>query len=204
MNPGHSQILTCPYCGEKKEIMSLISGNTFGATIWSDNKRVAPMLPDISVIQKCPKCRKYYFRTRQEAVFSEDDYSFDRGVLTFPEMKEAFKQLSEEGFKAEKEEANARMMLHHAYNDFYYRENADGKPVEEKDFTLFKDNALWIIEHVLTDGVLKAEFYREMGMFEEAESALSSLSITEDFLKDIADKIKERIKEKDSCVFKIN
>ena len=94
MNPGHSQSLTCPYCGEKKDIMSLISGNTFGATIWSDNKRVAPMLPDISIIQKCPKCRKYYFRTRQEAVFSEDDYSFDRGVLTFPEMKEAFKQLS--------------------------------------------------------------------------------------------------------------
>ena len=204
MNPGHSQILTCPYCGEKKEIMSLISGNTFGATIWSDNKRIAPMLPDISIIQKCPKCSRYYFRTRQEVVYSKDDYSFERGVLTFPDMKDALRQLSAEGFETENEEATARMMLHHAFNDFYFRENDGGKEVDEDDYALFKDNALWLIEHVITGGVLKAEFYREMGMFEEAEFILDSLTISDNFLKGVADKIKERIREKDSSVFRIN
>ena len=50
MMPGPAQILTCPYCGEKKKIMSLLSGNTFGAKLWSDNKKISPMLPEISLI----------------------------------------------------------------------------------------------------------------------------------------------------------
>ena len=37
MTPGKPQILTCPFCGAKKEIMTLASGNTFGAEFWSDN-----------------------------------------------------------------------------------------------------------------------------------------------------------------------
>lgn len=48
MLPGNPQILTCPYCGQTKNIMSLLSGNTFGAQLWSDNKQIAPMLPEIS------------------------------------------------------------------------------------------------------------------------------------------------------------
>ena len=33
MKPGISQILICPFCGTEKQIMSLISGNTFGAEL---------------------------------------------------------------------------------------------------------------------------------------------------------------------------
>lgn len=60
MLPGNPRILICPFCGTEKQIMSLISGNTFGAELWSDNKQIAPMLPEISYIQKCPHCGKYY------------------------------------------------------------------------------------------------------------------------------------------------
>ena len=204
MMPGPAQILTCPYCGEKKKIMSLLSGNTFGAKLWSDNKKIAPMLPEISLIQKCPECGKYYFRTRQEAVFSDDDdWGSDSGVLTFPEMKEAFMQLSEEGFVGANEERSARMMLHHAFNDYYYRNNSDGKPVNDDDWSIFKENALWIIEHVITDGVLKAEYYREIGMMEEALSILQNLTLTNEFVKKVAEEVAKRIKKNDRKVFLI-
>ena len=140
MMPGNPRILICPFCGKEKQIMSLISGNTFGAELWSDNKRIAPMLPEISFVQKCPRCRKYYITGRQKEKYAKHGHSFEKGLLTYPEMKEAFKQLSEEGFLNEKEEINVRMMLHHAYNDYYYR-TEEKKVINEDDKTLFHENA---------------------------------------------------------------
>ena len=54
MIPGNAEIVKCPYCGTEKMLMTLISGNTCGAEYWSDNKRIAPMLPSVSPVQKCP------------------------------------------------------------------------------------------------------------------------------------------------------
>ena len=125
---GNPQILTCPFCGKEKEIMSLVSGNTFGSELWSDNKQIAPMLPEISYVQKCPHCGKYFIKGRQAVKYAKDGYCFEKGLLTFPETKEAFAQLAKEGFIDEKEEINVRMMLHHAYNDYYYR-NIDKKDI---------------------------------------------------------------------------
>ena len=163
MLPGNPQILTCPFCGKEKEIMSLASGNTFGSELWSDNKQIAPMLPEISYVQKCPHCGKYYIKRRQAVKYAKDGYCFERGLLTFSEIKEAFAQLAEEGFIDEKEEINVRMMLHHAYNDYYYR-NGDKKDILEDDKKLFRENGLWLINNLITDNVMKAEFYREIGL----------------------------------------
>jgi hypothetical protein len=204
MKPGPPQILTCPYCGEKKKIMSLMSGNTFDAVLWSDNKQIAPMLPEISLIQKCPKCGKYYFRTRQEVVYSDNhDWCSDSGLLTFPEMKEAFVQLSEEGFVDANEEKRARMILLHDFNDYINPYNPDERVVNDDDWSIFQENALWIIENIITDDVLKAEYYREIGMMEEALSILQNLTIEDEFIKKIADKIAKRIKKNDRKVFLI-
>jgi len=202
MMPGNPRILVCPFCGKEKEIMSLISGNTFGAEIWSDNKQIAPMLPEISYIQKCPHCGKYYITGRQEVKYAKDDYSFEKGLLTYPEMKEAFTQLSEEGFLNEKEEINVRMMLHHAYNDYYYRTD-EKKVISEEDKTLFHENGLWLINNLITDSVMKAEFYREIGEIDTAKSILDSITVEDEFLKRIVTGIKERLEVNNCQVFKV-
>ena len=202
MTPGKPQILTCPFCGAKKEIMTLASGNTFGAEFWSDNKQIAPMLPEISLVQKCPKCGKYYIRTRQNVVYSEKGWCFEKGTLSFGEMKEAFHQLQEQGFEDEKEEINIRMMLHHAYNDYYYR-NDDTHIVNEEDRKLFHENGLWLIKNLITDNVMKAEFYREIGEMEAAKSILDSIHVEDDFLKNISDEMIRRISNNDDKVFRI-
>ena len=202
MIPGPPQILTCPYCGTEKEVMSLASGNTFGEVIWSDNKRVAPMLPEASYIQKCPHCGKYYIKERQKVKYGKELFSFELGLLTFPEMKEAFAQLSEEGFLDEKEEKKVRMELHHSYNDFYYREAAN-KEINDDDKRLFHDNGIWLINNFITDNVMKAEFYREIGEFKIANDILESIEVEDAFLKQIVSQIKERLGEKDCRVFQI-
>ena len=202
MMPGNPRILVCPFCGKEKEIMSLISGNTFGAELWSDNKQIAPMLPEISYVQKCPHCGKYYITGRQEVKYAKDGYSFEKGLLTYPEMKEAFTQLSEEGFLNEKEEINVRMMLHHAYNDYYYR-TEEKKVISEEDKTLFHENGLWLINNLITDSVMKAEFYREIGEIDTAKSILDSITVEDEFLKRIVTGIKERLEVNNCQVFKV-
>lgn len=202
MMPGNPQILICPFCGTEKQIMSLISGNTFGAELWSDNKQIAPMLPEISYVQKCPHCGKYYITERQEVKYAKDGYSFEKGLLTYPEMKEAFTQLSEEGFLNENEEINVRMMLHHAYNDYYYR-TEEKKVVSEEDKTLFHKNGLWLINNLITDSVMKAEFYREIGEIDTARSILNSITVEDEFLKRIVTAIKDRLEVNNCQVFKL-
>lgn len=202
MIPGNPQILICPFCGTEKQIMSLISGNTFGAELWSDNKQIAPMLPEISYVQKCPHCGKYYITERQEVKYAKDGYSFEKGLLTYPEMKEAFTQLSEEGFLDEKEEINVRMMLHHAYNDYYYRTD-EKKVISEEDKTLFHENGLWLINNLITDSVMKAEFYREIGEIDTAKSIIDSITVEDEFLKRIVTGIKERLEVNNCQVFKV-
>ena len=200
--PGNPQILICPFCGTEKQIMSLISGNTFGAELWSDNKQIAPMLPEISYVQKCPHCGKYYITGRQEVKYAKDGFSFEKGLLTYPEMKEAFTQLSEEGYLNEKEEINVRMMLHHAYNDYYYR-TEEKKVISEEDKTLFHENGLWLINNLITDSVMKAEFYREIGEIDTARSILDSITVEDEFLKRIVTAIKDRLEVNNCQVFKI-
>lgn len=202
MKPGKPQILTCPFCGTEKEIMSLASGNTFGSELWSDNKQIAPMLPEISYIQKCPCCGKYYIKGRQAVRFSDRKYCLKTGVLTFHELKEAFEQLSEEGFIDAKEESRVRLMLHHAYNDYYFRNN-DRKDVLEIDKQMFHNNALWLINNFLTDDVMKAEFYREIGDMEAAKDILDSTVVEDDFLKEIVSSIRERVAINKCEVFRI-
>lgn len=202
MMPGNPQILICPFCGTEKQIMSLISGNTFGAELWSDNKQIAPMLPEISYVQKCPHCGKYYITGRQEVKYAKNGFSFEKGLLTYPEMKEAFTQLSEEGFLNEKEEINVRMMLHHAYNDYYYR-TEEKKVISEEDKTLFHENGLWLINNLITDSVMKAEFYREIGEIDTARSILDSITVEDEFLKRIVTAIKDRLEVNNCQVFKL-
>lgn len=202
MNPGLPRILICPFCGKEKEIMTLASGNTFGSVLWSDNKRISPMLPELSYVQKCPDCGKYYITERQEVKYAGEGFCIEQGLLTYPEMKEAFVQLSQEGFLNEIEETNVRMMLHHAFNDYYYRGD-DKKSVSDEDENLFHENGIWLIDNLITDSVLKAEFYREIGEFETAHGILESVQAGNEFLKRVVSKIQEGIDSRDRKVFKI-
>lgn len=117
-------------------------------------------------------------------------------------MKEAFSQLSEEGFRDKKEESNVRLMLHHAYNDYYYR-SSDGKEISANDKNLFYENGKWLIDNLITDNVLKAELYREIGEFEIAHDILESVEVEDLFLRNIVSQIQEKLRNKDCRVFKI-
>ena len=143
MIPGNAKIVKCPYCGTKKELFTMLSGNTFGATFWSDNKRVAPMLPMVSPVQKCPSCGKYYEEVKNRCG-EGNSHSFALGELTFPEWKEAYAQFQAEGVD-DKTLNNLRFWLIHSYNDYFHRSKEAPKPSDE-DFEFFSKTVVDFID----------------------------------------------------------
>ena len=46
----------CPHCKAHVVQEETVSGNTIGASYWTDGKREAKMLPDHPWLAKCPVC----------------------------------------------------------------------------------------------------------------------------------------------------
>ena len=206
MIPGNAKIVKCPYCGTKKELFTMLSGNTFGATFWSDNKRVAPMLPMVSPVQKCPSCGKYYFEFKNRCG-EGNSHSFALGELTFPEWKEAYAQFQAEGVD-DKTLNNLRFWLIQSYNDYFYRSKEAPKPSEE-DFEFFSKTVVEFIDsfnwNKAADLLMKAELYREANMMQECRQVLDSIpfdQLNEDHMG-IFEGIRLRMEKNDHVVFQL-
>lgn len=204
MLPGNAEIVKCPYCGTEKELMTLASGNTFGAEYWSDNKRIAPMLPTVSPVQKCPHCRKYYLE-RKHRHGENKNTSFERGELTFREWKEAYRQFVSEKISG-KDKVDMYFWLIQAYNDHYYRSSNVHKPTKADDAFFVKITLAFIRSFDWTQvnhPLLKAELYREAGKMQECAKVLESIPYKslQDFEKSVYNGIKKRMKNNDNKVF---
>lgn len=92
MIPGPPKLVICPFCGAMKELMTLASGNTIDTIYWSDLKVFAPMLPQVSPVQKCPHCGMYYLEHKQTSLMGCGRGSLECGKLNYPEWKEAYHQ----------------------------------------------------------------------------------------------------------------
>ena len=212
MLPGLGQILTCPHCGAHKEVLSLLSGNTFGQEVWSDNKTIAPMLPRVSFVQKCPSCGGYFLMSRQKPKDGKES-SFDKGDLSYHELKEAWRSLNDASCRPElygwsklkkacglsssknthpltdDEKLTLLIMQVWAYNDEYTRETVKQIPPEEQQYICTIIEMLLNLDSV--DNLLKAEFMREIGRFEESMSLLNKYSTDDQFLQKLIKRLKE-------------
>ncbi len=207
MIPGPANILSCPFCGGEKEVMSLVSGNTFGGTVWSDTRREYPMLPEVSPIQQCPHCKKYYFIEQAKREYSKDPESEMRsfgklGKLSYLELKDAKKQMGSLSLTKMQ-----RWILNHqyfmAYNDTFRRQPETVEfPPSEDDEAFYQQ----VIEELL-DGIDKsanyklfhAELLRETGRFEEAKEVLLHHSNEED--RWVVDAMFRHINDEDTLPF---
>ena len=94
MTPGKARFMICPHCGGEKEVLSLMSANTFDGHQWSDTRSKYPMRPQLSFIQKCPHCGKYFFVDTARSRYDESKWSnLDTGELGYDESLEAYGQL---------------------------------------------------------------------------------------------------------------
>lgn len=180
MIPGPANILSCPFCGGTKEVMSLVSGNTFGATVWSDTRRHYPMLPEVSPIQKCPHCGKYYFIEQAKSEYAKEDesefhYPGELGTLNYSELKEAKEQMHHLTLtKMQRWIINHQLFM--AYNDELRRNsNASACKLSEEEKNVFEATVQELLDGIDTSAdydLFHAELLRETGRFEEAREIL--------------------------------
>ena len=219
MLPGNCLLATCPHCGEKKELLQLLSGNTLHSKFWSDFKVVYPMLLSLSAIQRCPACGHYFFLS--DAKMEEgDDYSFETGRLSFDEAVEAFNELN--GCFGEKYEELVFVVIW-AFNDMY----RNGETPTEEQVAVFRNMMSNILEqkedtwisHLFTwlptvskifkrkrfsvNRLLRAELCREIGEFEKCIRILNRCRPFMKHLARLKKEILKKAKERDSKVFVI-
>ena len=206
MIPGDAKIIKCPFCGAKKELMTLLSGNTFRARYWSDGKRIAEMLPQVSPVQKCPECGKYYFEFLQPYEYGED-CSFNLGEMSYREWKEAYLQ-----FLIDKDHEDlmqsVKFLLIQAYNDSFRDSSEPVLPKEEDVFVAsiineYVEKQNWSGNNSL---LVKAELYREAGEMEKCSTVLSEIDqeTLQDFEAKIFAAIKEKMEQGDRRVFELS
>ena len=214
MIPGPPELLKCPFCGDEKKVLTLLTGNTLQGQQWSDTRSFYPMFPQVSPIQKCPSCGKYYFtkdakrRLSNEVddIFTETgaptyDICTETGALTYEELKMAAIQFGEKLRKRDKRTLD--LLLLWAYNDKFNRENMmiTVAPREDQEYV----NS--VLDELLTIGntnkIVKAEYLRELGRYDDAIALLDKCHPKKDFQVKIVERMKSYAKENNPIAFKI-
>lgn len=210
-----SQIVTCPYCGKQKELISVISEDLYNASCWSDDKILVPLLPVVSPVQKCNRCGKYFMFHKQSPT-KGDKESLVSGQISYGEWKEAYLQFKKENDWDEVDIYVYHLSMIQAYNDHFYRGPAPIYYIEEKEpsiqeFRFFVGvvNSFlnsYDFNSTVHNELFQAELLREIDRFKNAEDVLNSSDISrlDDYGLNLYDKILAKIKAKDKKVFKVS
>jgi hypothetical protein len=179
---GTDKIVACPACKKLAKYMTLISGNTFDATLYSDGLQISPMLPRPPAVVMCEGCGHVYWLKDAEE-FGE--LSLDGQGESSPEWRKAdfvrgpdieHYYLAIDGglARTRKEERDVRVLAWWKSND-PFRDESDVKPIYA-DAASRQANMECLLslldEHDESDRIMKAEILRELGRFDEALKTL--------------------------------
>jgi len=212
MIPGPDIIISCPHCKGLAKHMSLVSGNTFGAKLWTDGKQIAPMLPRPPAVVKCCHCRGFYWLHQAKAIgkvsWETSDWQPPRlNRESAPEIKELtekeyYAAIEAKLAKTKAEEIALRRLAWWRKNDAFRgraRKN-DGKVGVPKGAASANLQALvgLIPGTRMSDRIMKAEILRELGEFKSAIKVLTT--VTASNYSWVVRQIKELCKSKNTRV----
>lgn len=182
MIPGPILIIPCPVCRHPGKQNTLCSGNTMGAQLWSDGKRIAPMLPEYPDLVKCKKCGSFFHLDERTAVGEyssfnrEEDRWPDVKFFKFPSFNEYFEALG-----TDIDELYIRQMAFRSYND-YIRNNKESKITANMQ-DLYFDNLkslLYLLRDEEPDNLFSLiEINRQLGRFEKCIELLDTIDDNE-------------------------
>jgi hypothetical protein len=153
------------------------SGNTFGATFWTDWKSEAPMLPDQPLLIVCPHCHELLWIDELEELGKIEPWGDEHGKFKhareyeIPSLDDYFALIAN-GAGDPQKERYTRLRAWWAGND-QRRTNASEipmSPLEVENLTAF---AHTLDESDSNELVMKAEAMRELSRFDDALSLLA-------------------------------
>jgi len=192
MMPGPDQVVACPHCKGLGKYMTLMSGNTFGARVWTDGKQVARMLPRPPAVVKCRHCGKCYWLADAEQVGALDPWSGGERQVDPTWAAEEVQEPAEEEYYAAiegglavdpQQERKLRVFAWWRGNDAF-RDASRAQAGDIGSASGARRNNLKALASLLHDGdendrIMKAEILRELGEFESAMEVLRTITSSE-------------------------
>lgn len=196
----------CPQCGQEISRGSLVSGNSFHATYYSDLKVIYPMCPEFPQLTICESCKHIFWINEAECIGEkewDDDFWFGYEAR-FLKLEEWIYTLNMRDICYSKEkERFIRLNIWHSFND-RVREGEE-LIVNEKKQLQWEENCLHLISILdpsdLDDSVRLAELKRNLGKFDDSIKILNSIDHSD--CAWIVEPIKEKALAKDTSVFEI-
>jgi len=193
MIPGPDQIIACPKCKGLARYMTLASGNTLDARVWTDGKMIASMLPLPPTVVKCHNCAELYWRADAERVGTVDRCRAvgeqvnpawaDAPKVEEPTEAEYYQALEKGLAKNAKQERVLRILAWRRKNDAFRDKPLKGAQGISDGPEEWRRNlealARLLTEEDVNDCLMKAEVLRELGKFESAKQVLSRATSTD-------------------------
>jgi hypothetical protein len=181
MIPGATIIRECSACGNHIAQNTIVSGNTIGARYWTDGNRVAPMLPDQPLVGKCQHCDTLIWIKEQRKLGEIHKWgSTNRETDTYPDALpvlpptfQDFAGLLKAGLNDKNKERYLRLRAWWAGNDSR-RKSVQKMPLSSLEVQNLRAFVALLDESEENDRIMKAEVFRELCEFEEAEKLLSA------------------------------
>jgi hypothetical protein len=190
MIPGPTYVYACPDCQYRVTKRSLASGNTFGATHYSDMRVEAPMMPSYPRITKCERCDCTFWLDEETKVegailpqiahFYDDDTPNETKNPAFGDQLELYpaEELNRDDIKDalcmkvqrnDDDELYLRYLLMWAY----HKQLVDGSLTrealnEDLDYLKNIDAILKLIEEDENGHLFRAELNRFAGRFDRS------------------------------------
>ena len=177
MLPGPNLVYGCPNCGRKVLVKSMTSGNTSGATFYSDGTMDAPMLPKYPKEAKCKSCGTFFDFCKKNFVKKLENWMSNEPDCDWAEFLAVEDYIEKIKLKQGSEIAN-RLIIWQLANKSSetieterYRENC-GRLIE-----LLKDTNEYDFKVTL------AELYRNIGAFDKCSDIINALNSDFNWLK---------------------
>jgi len=210
MLPGPNYVYKCPNCGNLLTKGSLMSGNTFGAKIFSDGKRIAPMLPEFPNLTKCKKCDTIFWLSKLKEIGTyewgdnENSQWQKADNAEFLEIEDYYNAIIKGVAENKGEELIIRQRIWWAYND----KIREGQEIfnDESDELRWIENVqklkTLLDQSDINQKIMIAEINRNLGDFETCINLIQS--IDNDELNWLKEKFLNECNKKNKWVIELN
>lgn len=180
---GPNYIYKCTNCGNLLARGSLLSGNTFGARLFSDGKSIAPMLQEFPNLVQCKNCHTFLWlnRIKEEGKYGigeeQSDPSWkDAYPVVFLNINEYYLALDTLTLN-KNDEIFIRTRILWTFND----KIRNGETTfDEDEEQRWKENCKQLIKLLdptdINQNLMIAELYRNLGMFEKCSIIIHAVN----------------------------
>lgn len=185
--PGPNIIFECPSCFHPMKMRTLASGNTFGSKLYSDGKRLSPMLPDPLTLTICSHCKTIFWTQKAKEIGEEypwnevkdEEWQYVKFAPSL-DLSQYTKALNDKVYETREEEFYLRIMIWWGYNDRVRKGHPLFNETDEKHGLgeiSWRENLQGLLNLLNPDRTdfqfMIADIYRSLGEFQKCRDIIS-------------------------------